>query len=116
VQVDGVLAIQRRRIGIGIVDRAIDRDAGIVDEDVEPPEMLCNIFHQLIDFRGRSLVGLEGAGLHAPGFQFLDDGFGLVGGSDIADGDVGALLGECAGAGGADAAGSAGDEGNLAGE
>ena len=47
-------------------------------------------------------------------FNSLHDGLGLVGGSDVADGDVGAFVGERAGAGGADAARSAGDEGNLA--
>jgi hypothetical protein len=59
-------------------------------------------------------IGLEGARLHALGFQFRDHRFRLVGGGDIADRDVGAFIGECAGAGRADAARTAGDEGNLA--
>ena len=44
----------------------------------------------------------------------IDPGFGLVGGSAIADGDVCAFIRKRAGAGGTDAARSAGDEGNLA--
>ena len=114
VDVDRVLAGQRRGIGIGIVDRAADGDAGIVDENVEPAEILGDVLHQLLDFGRRGLVGLEGAGFDALGLQFRDDGFGLVGGGDVADGDIGAFIGERAGAGRADAARTAGDEGNLA--
>ena len=114
VDVDRVLAGQRRGVGIGIVDRAADGDAGIVDEDVEPAEILGDVLHQLVDVGGGGLVGLVGAGVDALGFQFGDDGFGLVGGGDIADGDIGAFIGEGAGAGRADAARTAGDEGNLA--
>ena len=114
MDVDGILPGERRGIGVGIVDRAADGDAGIVDEDVEPAEMLCDVVHQLFDFGGRRLVGLEGAGFDALGLQFGDDGLGLVGRGDIADGDIGAFVGERAGAGCADAARAAGDEGNLA--
>ena len=114
MDVDRVLAGQCRGIGVGVIDRAADGDAGIVDEDVEPAEMLGDVVHELLDLDRRSLVGLVGAGFDAPGLQFLDDRFGLVGGGDIADGDVGAFIGERAGAGRADAARAAGDEGNLA--
>ena len=48
------------------------------------------------------------------GLEFFHDRFGFIGGSDVADGDVGAFVGKRAGAGGADAARPAGDEGNLA--
>ena len=110
----GILAGERRGVGVGIIDRATDRNAGIVDEDVEPAEIPGDVLHQLIDVGGGGLVRLEGAGLDAPGFQFANDGFGLVGGGDVADGDVGAFIRERAGAGRADAARTAGDEGNLA--
>ena len=99
---------------LGSSTAPLDRDAGIVDENVEPAEMLCDVLHQLLDLGGRRLVGLEGAGFDALGLQFGDDGFRLVGRGDIADGDVGAFVGERAGAGCADAARAAGDEGNLA--
>ena len=114
MHIDRILAGERRGIGVGIIDRAAHRDAGIVDEDVEPAEMSGDVLHQLLDLGGRRLVGLEGAGFDALGLQLSDDGFGLVGGGDIADGDVGAFIGERAGAGCADAARTAGDEGNLA--
>ena len=70
MDVDRILAGERRGIGIGIIDRAAHRDAGIVDEDVEPAEMFGDVVHQLFDFGGRRLVGLVGAGLHALGLQF----------------------------------------------
>ena len=92
-----VLAGQRRSVGVGIIDRAADGNAGIVDEDVEPAEILRDVLHQLIDIDGGGLVGLVGAGIDALGLQLGDDGFRLVGGGDIADGDVGAFFGEGAG-------------------
>src|SRR5262249_12097454 len=104
----------RRHVGGGVVDRAADRHARIVDEDVEPAEVPGDVLHQLIDLGGRRLVGLVGAGFDAPGLEFDDDGLRFVGGGDVADRDAGALFGESAGAGGADAARSAGDEGYLA--
>ncbi len=79
---------------LAIVDRAADGDAGIVDEDVEPAEILGHVLHQLVDVDGGRLVGLEGAGVDALGLQFGDDGFRLVGGGDVADGDIGAFFGE----------------------
>ena len=78
------------------------------------PKCLGDVLHQLLDFDGGRLVGLEGAGFDALGLQFRDDGLGLVGGGDVADRDIGAFIGEGAGAGRADAARTAGDEGNLA--
>ena len=95
--IDGVLAGECRGVGIGIVDRAADGNAGIVDEDVEPAEILGDVLHQLLDLDGGRLVGLEGAGFDALGLQLGDDGLRLVGGGDIADGDVGAFVGEGAG-------------------
>ena len=92
-----LLAGQCRGVGVGIIDRAADGNAGIVDEDVEPAEILGDVLHQLIDIDGGGLVGLVGAGIDALGLQFGDDGFGLVGGGDIADGDIGAFIGEGAG-------------------
>ena len=87
----GVLAGQCRGVGVGIIDRAADGDAGVVDEDVEPAEIFGDVLHQLIDVDGGGLVGLVGAGVDALGLQLGDDGFRLVGGGDIADGDVGAF-------------------------
>ena len=76
--------------------------------------MFCDVVHQFFDFGRRSLVGLECAGFDALGLQFGDDGFRLVGGGDITEGDVGAFCCEGAGACRADAARTAGDEGYLA--
>ena len=112
--VDRVLPGQCRSVGVGIIDRAADGNAGIVDEDVEPAEILRDVLHQLIDIDGGGLVGLVGAGIDALGLQLGDDGFRLVGGGDIADGDVGAFCCEGAGRRRADAARTAGDEGYLA--
>ena len=109
-----LLAGQCRSVGIGVIDRAADGNAGIVDEDVEPAEILRDVLHQLVDIDGRGLVGLVGAGVDALGLQLGDDGFRLVGGGDIADGDVGAFFCEGAGRRRADAARTAGDEGYLA--
>ena len=114
MDIDRVLAGERCGIGIGIIDGGAGDDAGVVDEDVEPAELFCHVLHQLLDFDGGGLVGLEGARLHALGFQLGHDRFGLVGGGDIADRDVGAFIGQRPGAGSADAARAAGDEGNLA--
>jgi len=50
VYVDRVLAGQRGGVGRGIVDRAADGDARIVDEDVEPAERLGDVVHELLDF------------------------------------------------------------------
>jgi len=104
VHVDGILAGERRGVGVGIIDRGTDHNAGIVDEDVEPAKIPGDVLHQPIDIDGGGLVRLVGAGVDAPGFQFADHGFGLVGRSDVADGDVGAFIGERLGAGRADAA------------
>jgi hypothetical protein len=73
-----------------------------------------DVLHQLIDVGRRSLVGLVGAGLDALCLQFRHHRFGLVRGGDIADGDIGAFICESPGAGRADAARAAGDEGYLA--
>jgi hypothetical protein len=46
--------------------------------------------------------------------KFGDDYIRLVGGSDVADGDIGSLVRKGAGDGGADTAGATGDERGLA--
>ena len=97
MDVDRVLPGQRRDIGIGIADRAADGDAGVVDEDVETPKVLCHVVDELFDLSGRRLVGLESAGFDALGLQFGHNRLGFVGGGDITDGDVGAFIGEGAG-------------------
>ena len=112
--IHGTLPGQCRGVGVGIIDRAADGNAGIVDEDVEPAEILGDVLHQLVDIDGGRLVGFVSAGVDALGFQLGDDGFGLVGGGDITDRDVGAFCCESAGASRADAARTAGDEGYLA--
>jgi hypothetical protein len=114
VHVDRILAGEGVGVGVGIVDRTARGDAGIVDENVEMAEFLGDVADELRDVLGRGLVGLEGTGLDAPGLQLSDDGLSLVGRGDIADGDIRAFIGECAGGGRADAARAAGDEGNLA--
>ena len=114
MDIDRVLAGERYGIGIDIIDGSAGDDAGVVDEDVEPAELFCDVLHQLVDFDGGGLVGLEGARLHALGFQLRNDRFGLLGGSDIADRDIGAFIGQCPGTRRADTARAAGNEGNLA--
>ena len=104
MHVDLVLAGERRGVGVGIIDRPTDRDACVVDEDVEPAKIPGDVVHQPVDVGGGGLVRLVGAGVDAPGFQFANHGFGLVGGSDVADGDVGAFIRERLGAGRADTA------------
>ena len=83
---------------LAIADRAADGYAGVIDEDVEAAEILGDILHQLIDLDGGSLVSLVGAGVDALGLEFGDDGFRLVGGCHVADGDIGAFFCEGAGA------------------
>src|SRR4029079_3249384 len=90
--------------GLGIVDSAADRNAGIVDEDVEVTEIPGHVADELFDVHRRGLVGLIGAGVDASGLQFRDDTFGLFGRGDITDGDVGTFVGKGAGGSRANAA------------
>jgi hypothetical protein len=103
MHVDRVLAGERRCVGIGIIDGSAGDNAGVVDEDVEPPKVLCYVIDELFDLARRCLVGLVGAGIYALGLQIADRGFSLVGRGDIADGDVSAFIRQRAGAGCADA-------------
>jgi len=113
VDVDRILARQRRDVSCGTVDAAADGDAGIVHEDVEMAKVLRDVVDQRFDRFRRSLVGLVGAGIDTLGLQLRDDRFSLLGRSDIADGDIGPFVGQCAGRGRTDASRAAGDEGYL---
>ena len=88
----------------------VRRDAGVVDEDVDVPELLQHVLRHPI---GIGVIGHVGLGEHDSAAQLLDlvrhaAGGGLAG--DVVDGDVGALLGERERDGASDAAGASGDE------
>ncbi len=92
--VDDDLAIEGGLVGKWAVDRGGDGDPGVVDQDVEPSEVL----HHGVDETGRlgnvRLVGLERGGADALVLQVGDHSLGLVGGGRVADGDVGSLIGQ----------------------
>ncbi|MEY9737893.1 hypothetical protein ABH985_005682 [Bradyrhizobium ottawaense] len=114
MHVDLILAGEGIRVGICVVDATASGNAGIVDEDVEMAEFLGDVVDELRDVLGGSLVRPESAGPDALGLQLGDDGFRLVRRGHVADGDIRALVCESAGRGRADAARTAGDEGDLA--
>jgi hypothetical protein len=104
-------------VGLGEVIEASDQgDAGIVDQDVDGAELVVG----LLDHGGDGLavgdVGGDGDGIAALGFDGIGDRGGLVGSVAVVDGDVGAGICEGQRDGGADAAGSAGDEGGAIGQ
>ena len=103
-------------VGSIIIDGAAGEHPGIIDEDIEPAELLGDFAYQILNLLGIGLVGLEGGGAHALALEFLGDGLGLVGGRGIAHGDVGALIGKLLGDGGTDAARPAGDQRHLSGK
>ena len=70
-------------------------------------------FDQSLHLFGIGLVGLESMGAYALGQELLDDQLGLVGGSRIADGDIGAVISESPDDRGAYSARATGDEGNF---
>jgi hypothetical protein len=92
------------------------KSPAVIDQDVETAELPGNVRDQLFGLGRITLVGLEGCGADAPGFEFAHHRLGQFGGADIADGDVGSLVGQGFCRGRADAARTTRDEGNLASE
>ena len=90
------------------------REAGIVDEDIEPAEIL----HDLIDHRlhGGEIgdVGLVGLRLAALRHDLGDQRFGLLAGVAVIDRDARALCGEAERDLAPDAARRAGHQSDLA--
>ena len=92
-----------------IVDRDAHGDTGIVDDDVEPAEMLGDFVHDRSDVVTVGDIERPGFG----GLTFCRDvaGNGLRRlGADVGDRDLGAFGGEHPRGGAAHAAGGAGDE------
>src|SRR5207249_4309898 len=102
--VDGELPVELGDVVRWSVHRAGHKDAGVVYEDVEAAEALHDRVDQPLHLSGIALVGLEGRRANALAFEFTDERLRLVGGRRVTDGDVGALFGERACGGGADAA------------
>src|SRR5581483_5290005 len=92
---------------------AVARDAGIVDEDVDPAPLLEDLVDHRLDVARVGDVHLE---IERAAAELLDRGDGLFGapGIQIGDDDVGASLREGFGNGAADALRRAGDDGMLA--
>jgi hypothetical protein len=92
------------------VDRRVQRVAGVVDDDVDLPELVDRLLDELVgDVLVREVAG-EGDGLA------LDLAGCLLGdvAVEVVDQDLGALLGEQLGGRPADAASRAGDDRRLA--
>jgi hypothetical protein len=96
-----------------IVDRHAHGNAGIVDDDIERAEMRGDVIHDLDDVL--RFGDIENPCLCRPALGGNLVGHGLGGfGTEIGDGDVGALGGEHVRRGAAHAAGGAGDENGQA--
>ena len=76
------------------VDAAHDRDAGIVDEDVDRPEVARDLFDHLCDGGGLRHVGGDCYGAAAIGLDLGDDGFGVIRPLAIIDRDRGTEFGQ----------------------
>ena len=108
----------RQRLGPGFViavgiDGGAQREAGIVDDDIEAAEMRSDRADDLGDVVGLGDVERPGFRGAASGRDFIRDGLRGLGG-EIGDGNVGALGGEHQRGGAAHAAGGAGDENGQA--
>ena len=110
---------RNRRVEIGfgeIVDASDQRDAGIVDKDIDRTEFA--FYRSTIAVTAALLEtsAARGDGAAADGGNLGGDALGLGGAVAIVDGDVGPGFGQSRRDGGANAAGGAGDEGNPAGQ
>lgn len=96
--------------------RTEGEDGGVVDQDVDASEA-SRRFVDGGDERGRvGAIGMQGQDAGSGAFEFGRQGPGLVRRADVGEGDAGAFGGQPANDGGADAAGTALDEGDFAGE
>jgi hypothetical protein len=55
-------ALEGGTVGSIIIDGAAGEHPGIIDEDIEPAELLGDFPYQILDLLGIGLVGLEGGG------------------------------------------------------
>ena len=90
-----------------VVDAAYDRHPGIVDENVDRPEVASDPLHHLRDGSGLRYVGRHRYSPAARALDLRDDRSGIIGSLAIIDRDRGARLGERNGNRCANAAGCA---------
>ena len=89
-----------------------DAVAGVVDEEIDAPELVDGPGHDLVDLLGLAHVAGDGQGTAPLGAHGLGDG--VDGGAPTTAGDdVRAHLGELDGDGAADALAGAGDDGHA---
>ena len=82
-------------IGLGkFVEAAHDRDAGVVDEDIDRTEVTCDLFDHFCDGGGLRHIGGNGNRAAAIGLDFGDDGFRVIRALAIIDRDGGPEFGE----------------------
>jgi hypothetical protein len=109
------LAIVFFAIKFGIIHQLpLNGDAGIIHKDVEPAEFGN---HRIDQWFGRGqirLIAFDCNRTNTFGFEFFDDGMGLVGGRRVADGDVCAKIGKLFGRDSPKATRPARDEGDFA--
>ena len=92
-----------------VVDRDAHRDAGIVDDDIEPAEMRGDGADDGVDVVAVGDIERPGFCAAAAGRDLVRNGLRAIGGI-VGDGDVGAFGREHLRGGAAHAAGGAGDE------
>ena len=100
---------------VGVEERVRDGAADVVDDRVEPAELVVRRLREAGDRVGVAEVGRDDERPPAGVADPLGDLLELVRGAR-GDDDVGAGLGERDGGGGADAAAGAGDDGDVVGE
>ena len=88
----------------------VDRDAGVVDEDVEPAVLLDHLAHGSAAVIGRADVALVNAGVQPVLAELVANACGVLLVSAVAGGDWRALLGQAAADRCPDAAGAARDQ------
>nr|GEU62229.1 hypothetical protein [Tanacetum cinerariifolium] len=107
----GVEILQRK-----FFDRSQPENAGAVDQDIEAAEARCGLVDGVGQGSGVGGIGVDGNCRPAQRFDLRHQRFGRNGRRTVADGDLGAVAGQAAGSGRADAARTAVDESNFAAE
>jgi hypothetical protein len=110
------LPLEGCKVVRGITDDATGHDAGVVDEDVDAAETLDDRGDEALDLRGIGLIGLERRRPDPLRFDFVHVRRGFLGRYDVAERDVRTFVGQSPGDRCADAARSARDQGDFAGE
>jgi hypothetical protein len=83
---DAVPDLDRELVELG--ERNADVPGGVVDENVQPPEIARGRAHGVVDGGGIGLIELDGAGPAAKLLDALRSPQGAVTISDVPDGDV----------------------------